>query len=425
MKKKRLKNFHLIDIDKIIAGLGIKNSVDFRHYYSSKVLYNVNFYQSYIKFILPYILAANGKKKKALILDCDNTLWKGILGEDGFDKINLSINDSQGKIFNEVQSLALALKKKKGVLLGLCSKNNSTDVDEVLEKHPDMIIKNDDLVIKKVNWNDKATNLRDISEELNIGLDSMVFIDDSDFEIELIKQKLPEITSLKVPSKISEYPDLIRNTSSLFFDINESAEDQNKTEMYKQQNQRKLAEKNANNIEDYLSSLELKIKVIVDDNNFISRMAQMTQKTNQFNLTTIRYTENDLSRFVTDDKFKVICISVSDKFGDSGITGLCILKINKPEKLAIIDTFLMSCRVIGRNVEFAFINNIIDKLKRENIERIVSNYYKTLKNDQVSDFFDKCGFNLKKKSENEKNYFLNLKNHQIKLTEYIEVNDGE
>ncbi len=425
IEKKKLKNFHFIDIDKVIANVGISNSVDFRYYYSSKALYTINFYKAYSELILPHILAANGRKKKALILDCDNTLWKGVIGEDGLDKINLSSNDPKGKIFNEIQNLVLALKKNQGALLGLCSKNNSTDVDEVLKEHPDMIIRDDDIVIKKVNWNDKATNLKEISDELNIGLDSIVFIDDSDFEIELIKQKLPEITSIKVPSKIYEYPAMMRKVSYLFFDISKSAEDQNKTEMYKQQNQRKIAEKNSNNIEDYLSSLELKIKVFVDDEKFISRMAQMTQKTNQFNLTTARYTETDLYRFVLDENFKVICISVSDKFGDSGITGLCILKLNRLNKSALIDTLLMSCRVIGRNIEFAFVDKIIKILKQEGIINIEATYQKTIKNSQVSDLFDKCDFNLKEKTDNIKYYFINLKNYQQRIIKYIEVINGK
>ena len=419
--RKNLNNFHLIDIDKVIAAIGVSNSVDFRYYYSSKALYTVDFFKTYAKLILPYILAVNGKKKKAIILDCDNTLWRGIIGEDGFENINLSPNDPIGKVFHEIQSLVLALKKNQGVLLGLCSKNNLIDVDKVLNDHQDMLIRNEDLVIKKVNWSDKATNLREISNELNIGLDSIVFIHDSDFEIELIKQKLPQVTSIKVPSKIYEYPTVIRNTSSLFFDIATSFEDQNKTEMYKQQIQRKKAEKNSSNIEDYLLSLGLKIKVFVDCKKFVSRMAQMTQKTNQFNLTTNRYTEADLSRFVLEEEFKVICISVSDKFGDNGITGLCILKLNKDQKSAVIDTLLMSCRVIGRNIEYVFLNNIVNILKKENVLEIEAVYKETLKNNQVSDFFDRCGFKLRNKIGTSKNYSNSVKNYEHKDIKYIEV----
>ena len=167
------------------------------------------------------------------------------------------------------------------------------------------------------------------------------------------------------------------------------------------------------------------MKVFVDDEKSISRMAQMTQKTNQFNLTTVRYTEADLNRFVIDKNFKVICISVSDKFGDSGITGLCIIKLNRRLKSALIDTLLLSCRIIGRNIEFAFVNKVINILKQEGIINIQATYQKTIKNSQVSDFYEKCDFSLNEKTDNIKNYFINLKNYQQKVIKYIEVINGK
>lgn len=419
LKKKISNNFHIIDIDKIFLNLSIRNSIDMRLYYSYKTLYTVDFYNAYSEFVLPYIKAVNGKKKKALILDCDNTLWGGIIGEDGIDKINLSPNDLTGKIFNEIQSLILSLKSQ-GVLLCLCSKNNLSDVDQVLKEHPDMVIKDSDLVIKKVNWNNKVKNLKEISDELNIGLDSMVFIDDSDFEINLVKQELPEIKTIKVPSVLHKYPAIIRKARALFFDISKSPEDKLKTEMYKQQNMRKIALKNSENIENYLSSLGLKVKIFIDDKRHIARMSQMTQKTNQFNFTTIRYTEADINRFVIEKNYKVVCFSVSDCFGDSGITGLCILKLEK-NNVAIIDTFLMSCRIIGRNIEYIIIENIVNILKKENYSIIKATYKKTLKNNQISNFYEKCNFELKQNKLNYKNYDLNIKNFRAKKIDYIGV----
>ena len=288
-----------------------------------------------------------------------------------------------------------------------------------------MLIRNEDLAIKKVNWNDKAQNLREISEELNIGLDSIVFIDDSDFEIELIKTKIPQITSIKVPSKIHEYPTLFRDIFSLFFDISKSAEDKIRTEFYKQQNLRSNEKKKTNNIEDFLSSLKLNIKLFVDHKDSVPRMAQMTQKTNQFNLTTKRYTEGDISQFILNKDYKVFCISVSDKFGDSGITGLCILKLDRSEKLAIIDTFLLSCRVIGRNIEHVFMDTIINKIKKEKILKIKSSFKKTLKNEQVRKFYDQFGFELKFENGKIKDYDVSINNykHNYKNINYIKILD--
>ena len=425
LNKKKSSNIHLIDINKVISTIGVSNSVDYRFYNSAKVLNTINFFKAYSELILPYVLAANGKKKKAIILDCDNTLWKGVIGEDGLRGINLSSKDPIGKIYHEIQALALSLKKNYGVLLGICSKNNLSDIEHVFNEHQDMLIRNEDLAIKKVNWNDKAQNLKEISEELNIGLDSIVFLDDSDFEIELIKTKIPQVTSIKVPSKIYEYPTLFREMFSLFFDISKSAEDKIRTELYKQQNLRNNAKKKINNIEDFLSSLELSIKLFVDNKDYVPRMAQMTQKTNQFNLTTKRYTEGDITQFILNKDYRVFCISVSDKFGDSGITGLCILKLDRSEQLAIIDTFLLSCRVIGRNIEHVFMDTIIKKIKKEKIFKIEAFFKQTLKNEQVRKFYDQFGFKLKYENEKIKDYhiLINDYNYNYKNINYIKILD--
>ena len=188
-----------MNIDKIISHLGISTSIDNRLFYLSKILYSIPFLKSYVNHIKPILFSTIGLAKKALIFDCDNTLWKGILGEDGFENIEMSTNTKHGYIFSEIQSIALSLESQ-GVLLGLCSKNNFEDVMEVVNSHPDMQLKEHHLSIIKVNWKDKASNLKSISSELNIGLDSIVFIDDSQFEIDLVNEKLPMVTTIQVPS---------------------------------------------------------------------------------------------------------------------------------------------------------------------------------------------------------------------------------
>ena len=201
VSRKKCKNMISFDIDKVIALNGIKNSFNERFYYSSKMLYTVSFFIEYANHISFFIKGINGKAKKVLIFDCDNTLWKGILGETGYDNIEMSSSTSDGQIFEEVQSLALKLSLK-GVLLGLCTKNNYSDIKSVLNNHPDMKIREKNLVVIRSNWQDKVTNLIEISDELNVGLDSIVFIDDSDFEVSLVKNKLPEISVFQVPKKV-------------------------------------------------------------------------------------------------------------------------------------------------------------------------------------------------------------------------------
>ena len=418
------ENVKLVDLEKVIANVGVNPSLDLRYYYSSKALYTIDFFKAYAEYINPYIMSANGKSKKAIIFDCDNTLWKGVLGEEGFDGIEMSSSTRDGAIFSEIQSIALAINKQ-GILIGLCSKNNPADVDEVIKSHPDMQLRDEHITIKKVNWSDKVTNLREIAGELNIGLDSLVFVDDSSFEVNFIKEQIPEITVLQVPDRLYDYPKMFRENSGLFYNLSYTEEDKQKIEMYKQQVQRETVKKEYADIEGYLSSMGLKLTIFEDDNSIIPRMSQMTQKTNQFNLTTKRYTEGNIKNFISTDNSKVFAFSVSDKFGDSGVTGLNIININDDSQIAEIDTLLMSCRVIGRNIEYAFMDYVIDYIKNREINLVRAKYIQTQKNEQVKDFFDKCSFLLDGSTENGKNYVLNIRDYKSKQIHYIEVIDGK
>ena len=404
-------NMRLIDIDKVISRLSIQSSVDLRCYYSSKTLYSVSFYKKYFEYIRPIFLAETGKIKKALIFDCDNTLWKGVLGEDGFDNIWM---------YEEVQYLALQLAQK-GVIIGLCSKNNPQDVNNVLTSHPDMILKDNNIIIKKVNWNDKVSNLRSIAKDLNIDIGSLVFIDDSSFEIELVKKELPEVSSFQVPSKEYEYGLMVREVSNLFYNPLETKEDIQKAKIYKDQFKRSIDKERSGHIESYLESLGLVLTVYIDDLNYSSRIAQMTQKTNQFNLTTKRYSKNEIERFIKDKCKIVISINVSDKYGDSGITGLSILDIDNYE----IDTLLLSCRILGRNIEYKFIDIIVNIAQNKGVTKLNSEYIKTTKNQQVADFYEKCEFIKTGEVNGNSKYSLHFNNYKSKDIKYIEVKNGK
>ncbi|MCK9257355.1 MAG: HAD-IIIC family phosphatase [Sulfurospirillaceae bacterium] len=403
----------LVYIDKVLANISIQKAIDLRYYYSSKTLYSIEFYKRYFKHIKPLFMNANGKIKKALIFDCDNTLWEGILGEDGFSNI---------KIYKDIQSLAVALARR-GVIIGLCSKNNPQDVDEVLLNHPDMILKDEHIVIKKVNWKNKASNLRAIAKELNIGLDSLVFVDDSDFEINLIKDELPMVESLQVPKRKYEYSMMMRNILNFFYNPSATREDLEKVAMYKSQLQRAKEEESITDIEEYLKSLGLNITYFIDDINQVDRISQMTQKTNQFNLTTKRYTVTDIKSFISDLHRSVISIAVSDKYGDSGVVGLAIIEYHND--LATIDTLLMSCRVLGRNIEYRFMDIIIDVVSKKRASKILASYIKTPKNEQVADLYDRCGFEVVKKTATQNKYQLICKEYKTKELSYIGVKDGK
>lgn len=416
-----VKNLVLVNIDKIIFELGRAQAFDFRFYQSSKAPYTISFFKTYIRAIESTILKVTGKVKKAIIFDCDNTLWKGVVGEDGIENIQMTANTSYGKAFYDVQCIAKHLSKN-GILVGLCSKNNLSDVDEVINKHKDMILANEDIIIKKVNWNDKATNLQEIASELNIGVDSLLFVDDSDYEINLVKERLPDLKTFQVPKNSylykNELLDFIYQNTSLVV----SAEDLKKTEQYKEQLVREIDKNNFDSMDSYLSSLKIKLDIHKDNVSQIPRVSQLTQKTNQFNLTTYRYTETEIEEYMSSNTKHVFTTSVSDKFGDSGLTVVCIVFIYKDKAHATIDSLLMSCRIIGRNIEFVFMDQVFQFLKSVGVKTIDSKFLKTTKNNQVSDFYDKLGFSINKDEDNQKEYSLDLDEYQNSTIDYIEIN---
>ena len=418
------KNVRILELEKVIAHCGADKSIDLRYYYSSKALYTVDFFKLFAEYVKPFIVSANGKSKKALIFDCDNTLWKGILGEDGFDHIEMSTNTRDGAIYLEIQSIALCLNKQ-GVLIGLCSKNNPEDVDQVISSHPDMLLRDEHIAINKSNWVSKVDNLREIAKELNIGLDSLVFVDDSPFEVNLIRDLLPEVTVLQVPERRYDYPKMLRENASLFYNLSLSAEDGKRTDMYRQQVKRKTDMEKIGDIEEYLASLNLKMTIFKDPQSLIPRMSQMSQKTNQFNLTTKRYTENDIRYFVESDASDVFAFSVSDRYGDNGVTGLGIINKGEDQGSVDIDTFLLSCRIIGRNVEYAFMDYLMENCKNDNMETITATYIETPKNGQVETFYDKCSFGVTRMQNRKKNYTMDVDKYKLHEIHYIEIIDGQ
>jgi FkbH-like protein len=413
-KRRNLKTFNL---EKVIAEIGINNSIDLRNFYNSKSLYTTEFYKFYVDKISNYILALNGKAKKALIFDCDNTLWNGIVGEDGFGNLKMSTQDYKGAVFQEIQFLAKTLLNE-GVLLGISSKNNESDIEDVLINHESMILKSNDFVIKKIDWNSKTENLKKIAFELNIGLDSFVFIDDSDFEINSVRTILPEVLAIQVPKLLYEYPVEFKKASNLFINLSKTIEDSNRSSMYLDEQQRFNDKKKFDSIEEYLLSLNLEMRIKINNEELISRISQLTQKTNQFNLTTKRYSESEIKNYI-NTKNLVFSIDVKDRFGDLGTTGVCIVLIN--DKIATIDSLLLSCRILGRKIEFEFINQILHYLLKYGVGKIRANFVATFKNSQVSDFYENNGFKLVLSSEYEKKYELEIEDFKKNKINHIKV----
>lgn len=410
-------NLKIVNIGTILGRVGIANAVNVKLYALSKTLYSAKFWMEYSYAIAPLICKVKGKLKKAVIFDCDNTLWKGILGEDGFDGIDMSVSSKIGYYYSKVQQIAHWLARQ-GVIIGLCSKNNLNDVEEIIENHPDFILSNDDIVIKKVNWIDKATNIKQIASDLNIGTDSIVFIDDSDFEISLINQELPEVLTFQVPANIINYPDQLLDIVNRYFVLEGSQADMERTLQYKQQAMRTEEKSKYTSIDSYLESLNLHVLIRENDTAAIKRIAQLTQKTNQFNVTTYRYTEEQIKDFMNNHK--VLSVSVSDKFGDSGMTGVVIYTLEND--VAVIDSFIMSCRIMGRNIEKAIMNYVIDTLEKQGVVKVVAKYVPTKKNMPVKDLYDMFNFSITAEYSGEKGYELLVCEYKKQNVDYIKIN---
>jgi len=336
-----------------------------------------------------YILPLNAMGKKCLVLDLDNTLWGGIAAEDGIGGVSLDIT-GPGKSFYDFQKEIMNLYHR-GILLAINSKNNPQDALEIIENHPHMLLRKSFFSCIRINWQDKVTNLREIASELNIGLDSLVFADDSPVEREYVKAMLPQVAVIDLPEDPAAYCEKLRSVP-FFETLGLTAEDARRSEMIAQNRERSEARKLYGSIEEYLKSLDMNVTVLAADEFNIPRISQLSLKTNQFNMTTKRYQTADIKKMLESGKYTAYCCSVSDRFGDSGITGCCIAKTDGED--AYIDTFLMSCRVLGRNVEYAFLSSVIKLLREKGIRRITAKFIPTAKNTANSGFFEKAGFRV-------------------------------
>ncbi len=354
------------------------------------------------------------KRKKCLVLDLDNTLWGGVLGEDGIEGVKLG-GDYPGKAFHFFQESLLALSKR-GVILTVCSKNNEADVLEAWEKNPFMVLRKDTFAAWRINWNDKPSNIRELAEELNIGLDSLVFLDDNPSERELVRQTLPMVATPEFPERPYELPSFFKSLVENYFRVYSiTSEDLNKTEQYKANARRAEASRSFVDLDSFIRSLDIRLTIEAANSFSIPRVAQMTQKTNQFNLTTRRYTEADVRRLV-DSGWEIMCLGVEDKFGDSGITG-CVMVDGDT-----IDTLLLSCRILGKGIESAFLKTVLRLMRDRGVKTVKAEYIPTPKNSQVESFYDRCGFTCVGVDENGvKSYVIDLASANLAVDDFYSI----
>jgi len=417
--QKGLKNMVIVNWHSMVNRYGYNRLYDSRYWYLGRIKLSGEGLSRLAYLYSGYIKAIKGKTKKVLLLDLDNTLWGGIIGEDGLDGIELR-EDGIGKAYRDFQKLVKILKEQ-GVLLAVVSKNNPSDVDEVFEKHPMMVLKKDDFVVFKVNWSDKAQNIKEIAEELNLGLDSFVFIDDSPFEREAVKRYLPEVVVPDFPDDPSLLPGWFCEVVENYFPkIWVTEEDRKRSKMYQGEVRRKELMREFTSLEDYLRSLSMKAVISINDRRHVSRIAQLTQRTNQFNLTTRRYTEADIERFMENPEHLVFDLELIDKFGTNGITGVIIILFRK-DGTALIDTFLMSCRIIGRGVEKAFLSYVVNYLKSQGVKILKGQYFPTKKNQLVSNLYGEMGFRKVEEDESHTEWEMDLSSRSVECPDWIRV----
>lgn len=412
-------NVRILDLDEVVSRAGWARTFAPRFYFRYRAPYGNPFFEELARQISVAGRAAGSHYLKALVLDADNTLWGGIVGEDTPEKVRLNPHDYPGSIYWRVQQELLALQRS-GVLLCLNSKNNPADVDQMLTKHPHMVLRSEHFAARQVNWDDKATNIRRLAATLNIGLDAMAFLDDSSFECEAVRGQLPMVRTFLVPDKIHEYPAVIHQLKELFLGGGISAESAGKTEQYRI---RALAEEERQRFasqEEYLGSLGIKVDVRLGERAEIKRISELSQKSNQFNVTTRRYSEGQIQQLMEAADAEVYSVHVRDRFGDSGLTGVVILRYRS--EVVEVDSCLLSCRVIGRGVEFAIWPKLLERAATRGARTIVAEYLPTAKNAQVKDYYDRLGLPLVDETENGRRYRASLDGLKLAAAPHIEVN---
>jgi len=366
------------------------------------------------RYSMRYVKALMGLTKKCVVLDLDGTLWGGIVGEAGAEGIALGPT-APGIEYVEFQRALLDLTRR-GVLLAVCSKNNPEDALPVIRSHPHMVLREEHFAAMRVNWNNKADNIAEIAEELNIGLDSLVFIDDNPNERELIRQLLPEVTTVELPRDPSLYRRMLEDMTD--FDLLAlTAEDEKRAARYQENAKRRAERGAAASLDEYLRSLQIRAEIGLASPDALGRLVQMFNKTNQFNLTTKRYQAEDVTRFLRSDAHRVYGLRVADRFGDHGLVGAAVVLAE--DGAWRIDSLLMSCRVMGLGVETAFLHRICADAAERSVPRLVGEYVPTRKNVPVKSFYADHGFALAREEKGRQEWALDIAARPVPMPSWV------
>ena len=397
----RKLNMGLMDLSQQYANLFICDIAGLQNKLGRNIMFAPNVYVSTEMVLsidaLPYVAgrvmdivcAIKGQFKKCLILDLDNTVWGGVIGDDGIEGIQLGHGLGIGKAFTEFQMWVKKLKQR-GIIICVASKNNEETAKEPFEKHPDMVLKLEDIAVFQANWETKVDNIRTIQRILNIGFDSMVFLDDNPFERNIVRENIPGITVPELPEDPGEYLEYLYSLN-LFETASYSQADKDRTKQYQVEAKRVSLQKTFSNEADFLKSLDM-VSVVSGFNAFNTpRVAQLSQRSNQFNLRTVRYTEADIEAYGKDPDVIDLSFTLEDKFGDNGLIAVIIMKPQDAETL-FVDTWFMSCRVLKRGMENFTLNTMVEAARQKGYKRIIGEYLPTPKNKMVEGHYPSLGF---------------------------------
>lgn len=384
----RRANVFPVDLLAVQLELGQGRFYDAPLYYHAKMTISLDALPYAAKAVTDVLAAMAGKIKKCVVLDLDNTLWGGVIGDDGLGGIEIG-ELGRGHAFTDFQRWLKQLKEC-GILLAVCSKNHEDTAKEPFIVHEDMILRLEDISVFVANWEDKASNIRLIQETLNIGMDSMVFLDDNPFERNLVRQMIPEIEVPELPEDPALYLGFLQQCN--YFDtVSYAGESADRTKQYQAEFARKKLEHSYTSIEDYLKSLDMVGEAKPFTPLRYARIAQLTQRSNQFNLRTVRYTEDEIARVAEDEHYLTLYYTLKDKFGDHGLVGVVIMEKTEGQEL-FIDTWLMSCRVLKRGMEEFMVNGMFQAAREHGFTVVNGEYIPTPKNKMVKDIYPTMGF---------------------------------
>ena len=411
----------LFDVDGLASTVGYENWFIPQQWHLAKLPFSQIYGPIYADYCMRLIGALRGASRKCLVLDLDNTIWGGVVGDDGLGGITLGQGSPEGEAYLTVQQVAKNLRDR-GIVLAVCSKNDDSVARAVFREHPDMLLREEDISVFQANWKDKASNLEAIASTLNIGLNAIVFLDDNPAERDQVRQALPEVAVPELPEDPSAYPSYLL-AAGFFESVSFTDDDRRRASQYHANAERAELAQSFRDINEYLASLEMTIKFSPFDANGRARIAQLTNKSNQFNLTTRRYDETAITSWEQNRDAFTLQVRLADRFGDNGIISVVICIKNNDDW--IVDTWLMSCRVLNRRVEEAVLDVLVENARFAGIRRLIGHYIPTDRNGLVKDHYFKLGFKPLESASNTEMWALEIVSHIRKEPPMrVELNGG-